>query len=819
MATPLLKERFQAVAGAHDGAVLTSPGVEGLYILLRGTWENVTQAEVEQVYTDQSWARDQSLSWEDWLILAGALRLAERTHSNTIEKPLEVLSFRQLAVERVRGRLLSNAFPAVSPLDLEEESEQKVAEETCEFALNTDHDRVRAYVAQKYDAHIQDHPEDEDVESDARRASWYLDHFYRCCRDFWVEEAVEGGDLIRQLANGRLLPLMPVQAWGTEDKNSMPWQLLQNVSAESVPNVHDTLKQKWKDVLQMLPYTQLSKRQLFEQFIHTDYIDTLRVALSTPLPPSCVMFRCLYDVAIDGVDAGVIAQRKLLIAEAQVVDEAKVESLLEAQWETMCQKMPLCVRASLSADAFTAYHQQHYFNVLRSVVDERKAVEVQTQKQLEPKVPPEEGVSSEVCAAQQRLLEQLSQDDLDEVAFEVERQWTNMRDDLPAYVQCNVPATAPEEYWVEHYYATMFSLHPWRPKHADTDASIASQEQGRAASRDESFASTAQQQKSKLAVQPVVPAGLPVQGNGMGVGMVGLLRAGPVAATAPAASQEKLEYISSAQILQKEFTGTRWKYEGFIIDFDAEPRVFTPRIGSPSKRMMADAIENKVLDVMLGDLTGPTKVTLWGQSVEEFLSLVKNASDAAGVEHWKYVLLESVRISEEKQNDFNGNVLTSMRGLHSMVGTAQGPSTAISLVTSLSSPFMTTAVYATPSSVQCIINFSSCRSKMVPPFRATMRGVILDLADHDVTQQGDAKRAFALVDDMGFWCHVIAIGRNALSPALENGNDVVLYFVTARPGSHGGCGSVYLFKDSVIVLVGKKYVQKRVEIELCAKPL
>ena len=153
-----------------------------------------------------------------------------------------------------------------------------------------------------------------------------------------------------------------------------------------------------------------------------------------------------------------------------------------------------------------------------------------------------------------------------------------------------------------------------------------------------------------------------------------------------------------------------------------------------------------------------------------------------------------------------------------MVGTAQRPSAAISLVTSLSSPFMTIAVYTTPSSLQCIVNFSGSRSKMVPPFRATMRGVIADLADHDVTQQGDATRAFSLVDDMGFWFQVNAIGRNALSPALQNGNDVVLYFVTARPGNHGGCGSVYLFKDAVIVLVGKKSVQKRVEIELSGKP-
>ena len=244
--------------------------------------------------------------------------------------PLETLNFRELAVERIRERLLPNAFSAVSPTDIEDASERKVAEETREFALDTECDPLSAYVAQKYDAHIQDHSGETDVASDVGRTSWYLDHFYRWCREFWVEEVVEGGDLVRQLANGRLLPLMPVQAWRTDDKKSMPWQLLQNVSAACVPHVHDSLKQEWKDIVQMLPYTQLSKRELFEQFCQTDYIETLRATLSTPLPPSCVTFRCPYDVAVDGVDASVIAQRKLLIAEAVVVDEPKVESLLEA---------------------------------------------------------------------------------------------------------------------------------------------------------------------------------------------------------------------------------------------------------------------------------------------------------------------------------------------------------------------------------------------------------------------------------------------------------------------------------------------------------
>ena len=91
------------------------------------------------------------------------------------------------------------------------------------------------------------------------------------------------------------------------------------------------------------------------------------------------------------------------------------------------------------------------------------------------------------------------------------------------------------------------------------------------------------------------------------------------------------------------------------------------------------------------------------------------------------------------------------------------------------------------------------------------------MQEQDETQLGQERRGFAIVDDMGFWIQVCAIGRCARSPAIENGNDVVMYFGAARPGFRSGPGTVCLFNDSMLVWVGTKIVQEHVQLELSSK--
>ncbi len=181
----------------------------------------------------------------------------------------------------------------------------------------------------------------------------------------------------------------------------------------------------------------------------------------------------------------------------------------------------------------------------------------------------------------------------------------------------------------------------------------------------------------------------------------------------------------------------------------------------------------------------------------------------------KFVLkVENFRIADVAGNAYNGNILTTMKVLHSI---ADGPSqeaTMLSLSAEPQSPFVLSHVYRPPVHPQCIDHFLSSKSQFTPPFRATLRGCIVDSQEGDLTQAGQPKCTFALVDDMGCWLQCCAIGRNARSPALQDGNDVVLYYGAGRATVGNNGGYFWLFKDAMIVLVGTKKVQKRMQIDI-----
>ena len=85
-----------------------------------------------------------------------------------------------------------------------------------------------------------------------------------------------------------------------------------------------------------------------------------------------------------------------------------------------------------------------------------------------------------------------------------------------------------------------------------------------------------------------------------------------------------------------------------------------------------------------------------------------------------------------------------------------------------------------------------------------------------VTVSEADKRSFNLVDDAGTWIKCCAIGMPARSLALDNGNEVVLYFCTGRASLGTSPGMVYLMKDSLVVQLGSRaeVPPKRLQIEV-----
>ena len=98
------------------------------------------------------------------------------------------------------------------------------------------------------------------------------------------------------------------------------------------------------------------------------------------------------------------------------------------------------------------------------------------------------------------------------------------------------------------------------------------------------------------------------------------------------------------------------------------------------------------------------------------------------------------------------------------------------------------------------------RSKFKAPFRVTLRGAIFDLSEMLLSQHAASKRTLNLGDDAGMSIRCCALGLSARSRALENGNEVVLYYGTGRSGIGSSPGMVYFMKDSLIVQVGHRAV-------------
>ena len=86
-----------------------------------------------------------------------------------------------------------------------------------------------------------------------------------------------------------------------------------------------------------------------------------------------------------------------------------------------------------------------------------------------------------------------------------------------------------------------------------------------------------------------------------------------------------------------------------------------------------------------------------------------------------------------------------------------------------STPNMTTAIYQIPSQPVLIDKFTAARSFVTIPFRALVKGFVMDCAeDCSVSQTGNALRQFSLMDRKGAYISSTAFDRHADDNVLSN---------------------------------------------------
>ena len=202
---------------------------------------------------------------------------------------------------------------------------------------------------------------------------------------------------------------------------------------------------------------------------------------------------------------------------------------------------------------------------------------------------------------------------------------------------------------------------------------------------------------------------------------------------------------------------------------------------------------------------GAIHAALWNELAEQVCDLWRSVQERRqrGERVVPIIELLKFRIQGLAKNKWNGESLTQIRILSSADGIDGADGSTLSTLARASAENMTSMTFTVPSSSFCVSSFRSLRNKLTSPFRVTLKGKIVDLQGTELSQSGQPKRVFDLLDNSGLYIKCCAQKHNCESTALHNYQEIVVYFGTGRGPIGGSPGMVYLMKDAMIIPVGQ----------------
>lgn len=213
------------------------------------------------------------------------------------------------------------------------------------------------------------------------------------------------------------------------------------------------------------------------------------------------------------------------------------------------------------------------------------------------------------------------------------------------------------------------------------------------------------------------------------------------------------------------------------------------------------------IDVLILDKTGAVNVVVFGELANDLSRKANEMLEKAnrGQTVSRIVEIDKARIVSMAKNDWNGKSLSRINVLWTVKAINNDSGTSIRFVKQASAVGLTTASFAVPPAACCVKKFATLANEhqqLEAPFRGTFNGVIMDVAPMDVTQTGNQKRHFSLVDAFGTYILCVAHAQNAASKAIKEHQEVVIYFGLGRAKIGRSPGMLYLMKDAIIFPVG-----------------
>ena len=464
---------------------------------------------------------------------------------------------------------------------------------------------------------------------------------------------------------------------------------------------------------------------------------------------------------------------------------------LWAEWETMKKVLDL---ADMDLhDNFREFLEDDYFRILRQTCEKNRS-EVTTLL-FEPRVDPAFEASPTEANERKALLQKASiQDHLFAVQV-VDTEYAKALECSPSAAKKRASPQAPSKFAASRYYAALEE----RIKSKTGEEARAQQNTDQAGPIGADAELQQKNTKSDSSGTAHVSRAAPKASQ---TGLDALM-SGETVASPKKTEEEKLQYKSTLEILKSPEESIRCNFQGLLVVCDDVPRSVVIGDASPRKRKASNT-EAKATDVIFVDKTGAIKASLWGEISEEICSMWRQMNEARerGERKPVFVDLLNVRILALANNTWNGQSITRHRVLNSIDSVNGEGGTMITMLETPTAENLLQMPFAIPPPECCVTVFRGLRNKLVPPFRLTVKGKVVDLQSREVSQAGNSKRIFDLVDNSGLYITCCAMKHNAESRALENYQDVVLYFGSGRPQIGSSKAMLYLMQDAFIVSIG-----------------
>ena len=758
---------FQEAAGTDRDATINSPGVEGIEFLLKAHEFKTSLEKVKQEFDDLGWTETTSLSWTDFQQLAvklGIDQAEETVNGSEDDRAHELAQPVSGIVGTIATRMAEQTFPYVHPNEVGDGQNSNEAEAILEYMQKAETVEVQSFIDEARAQHAASNPGDDSLPREAKDAQWMRERFYPLMREFFYTKALKTKKFSHRSSECGLVPLVAMASIEDDDEREEAAAAVKKTTESYIPTFDGKLWEEWKKTEDVLEYVDEPAKEVFATFLDKNYFQILKQCVDA-VDAQCVKPK--YPVSCNNASIEESEAREILLSKLSKADLETVEDKVRERWSKARLEFPTYIKENFKQDPPETFWVKNYYSTMSQLFDYSNSSTESVEPRpspigiVEPRLPINADGTPEEIEKRRTWVSQLTQDKAEQLDSTLKQEWKGRKEELKAKYGLEVSDDPTMTFVQQNYYRLMEDMFQAKP------------------------AIDIESDKEDTNVNTIATS------HGAPVDVMGSWMSDAVE-TVASLEQKESEYVSALDLQRRKFTGVHWKYEGYVMD---APSIQTRTVttGSNSKRKASN--EKIVVDCILYDRTGAVSVSLWDAAADEFMRIVSTHP----AEKRLIIELEHFCVQPLGRTDWNGTSVTTINILKSVASTDSRVMTQVRVCTETHSPYNhKTTGFVIPDPPIALHQFQNLKTQALP-FRGTFVGTVTNVGELEYSTNGQPKRAFHIVDDLGYWFPCCACGYNAACWRTPENTKAVIYFGSARTMNQETSFILYVFRDGLIV--------------------